>query len=86
MGQPLHQSDVYWPLLFYLVSEDNTSIKFYKSQVAQRGHVNEPVKDDARAMIHLGTKSIMRPPAVPAYPSPPATPLVGDKTTYRSSG
>jgi hypothetical protein len=30
----------------YFVFEDNTSIKFYKSLIAQNGHVNAPTKDN----------------------------------------
>jgi hypothetical protein len=47
---------VIYMTFIYLMSEDNTSINFYKSRVAQRGHVNDPAKDDTRAMIHLGKK------------------------------
>jgi hypothetical protein len=55
MGQPQPLCiKVMYMAFIYLVSEDNTSIKFYKSRVvAQRGHVNEPAKDDIRAVTHL---------------------------------
>jgi hypothetical protein len=60
--QPLHQTDAYGYFLLTLFRVQDPPK--YSSTVTESGHMNQPAKKMAM-LKHLGSNSIMQPPAAP---------------------
>jgi hypothetical protein len=63
VSQPLHLTDAYGHFLLTLFIVQGPPK--YSSTVTESGHMNQPAKKMAM-LKHLGSNSIMQPPAAPA--------------------